>query len=996
MAPNAPTNMVVGLIQDADEHVNARQLLVAYQRQEPKLRQEIVTLQHELSSTRVNMAMLEQQQQNAQHYDAERWSPKTSQIEYKYRQQQQQIAVLNKNVTEQQEIIEERDRAIERLVHHSWVVEESKGDELARLHHSNDEYAEEFLAQTEELQRCQRLLQVRDDQVLALQTQVSTLHATQQSSEATAKAARDQACFSLQAELARVRATLITTRERQVNNTQQHQKKKNDTKQKAELEELRDENETNRCELRDLRRQLWKAKEATGVAADLKHEHAQAKYQLDQWQATQKTSIETAKTEAKQEVRHQLEAAEANNQALEQRLAQLERFRTMEMEAMDTLQAKLQECSHAAMDGGAAAAKSAAIQTKLKGSRQELKSKTEALENSEVVRLRLEGQLAEAKAAYEKLDEENTDTIMRDVVVLLGNEEKEELLKQYTETLKTELGNAKQASDALEQSMVHTYERQRTALRTKHDAILENVRRDLTALRTQRSEDIAKLTQQVAALQQEKVNLAQDYAELQLKHKQVYALERTLHAREKMEDKLQECNHPVMRGGGGSEQQPMAKKMESLRQELKSKTEALENSEVVKLRLEGQLVEAKAAYEKLDEEATDTAMRDVVVPLGNEEKEELLKQYMETLKTELGNAKQASHASEQSMVLTYERQKTVLRTEHDAILKDVRMDLTALRTQRSKDIAELTQQVAALRQEKKNLAQDHDTELQLKHKHVYALEHTLHAQEKTVDSMRAEMDQLQSSMTEATNSRRAEVEELEQEVMATITKSTKQEREVIELKMLLEESKLEHNAEATKLKEFIAEMEKESPLAKAMVNLQNDQRMLMVRERLEQLKMRNEELQEQNLKLGGRLERAIIKIQSFDAEKKNAEDVERECVSLRKQVNELERILKRLQLSPKSVQARSPGSSRGRSAANNDDATVEDNAPPVNAHRKSPLRLSKSPLRQRPSAGKKSPSRQRPKADTFQNSRGLFERSTEASTPGGVTKLEDVKEYDFM
>jgi hypothetical protein len=26
----------------------------------------------------------------------------------------------------------------------------------------------------------------------------------------------------------------------------------------------------------------------------------------------------------------------------------------------------------------------------------------------------------------------------------------------------------------------------------------------------------------------------------------------------------------------------------------------------------------------------------------------------------------------------------------------------------------------------------------------------------------------------------------------------------------------------------------------------------------------------------------------------------------------------------------------------------------------------------------------------------LFERSTEASTPGGVTKLEDVKEYDFM
>jgi hypothetical protein len=73
-----------------------------------------------------------------------------------------------------------------------------------------------------------------------------------------------------------------------------------------------------------------------------------------------------------------------------------------------------------------------------------------------------------------------------------------------------------------------------------------------------------------------------------------------------------------------------------------------------------------------------------------------------------------------------------------------------------------------------------------------------------------------------------------------------------------------------------------------MVNLPNDQRMLRVRERLEQLKMRNEELHEQNPKLGGRLERAIVKIQSFDAEKKLAEDVERECVSSGRQVNELE------------------------------------------------------------------------------------------------------------
>jgi transcription elongation GreA/GreB family factor len=103
--------------------------------------------------------------------------------------------------------------------------------------------------------------------------------------------------------------------------------------------------------------------------------------------------------------------------------------------------------------------------------------------------------------------------------------------------------------------------------------------------------------------------------------------------------------------------------------------------------------------------------------------------------------------------------------------------------------------------------------------------------------------------------------------------------------------------------------------------------MLMIWEHLEQLKMRNEELQEQNMSLGGRLERAIIKIQSFDAEKELAEDLEHECVSLRRQVNELERILKRLQIA-------SPDSSRERPTANNDNVTVKENAPPVNAHRK--------------------------------------------------------------
>jgi predicted nuclease with TOPRIM domain len=93
----------------------------------------------------------------------------------------------------------------------------------------------------------------------------------------------------------------------------------------------------------------------------------------------------------------------------------------------------------------------------------------------------------------------------------------------------------------------------------------------------------------------------------------------------------------------------------------------------------------------------------------------------------------------------------------------------------------------------------------------------------------------------------------------------------------------------------IVTMEKESPLAKTVAELQNDDRMLEVRERLEQLKARNTTLQEENLKLGGRLERAVIEIQSFEVEKEHAEEMESENTTLRRQMKELETILSRLQ-----------------------------------------------------------------------------------------------------
>jgi chromosome segregation ATPase len=224
-------------------------------------------------------------------------------------------------------------------------------------------------------------------------------------------------------------------------------------------------------------------------------------------------------------------------------------------------------------------------------------------------------------------------------------------------------------------------------------------------------------------------------------------------------------------------------------------------------------------------------------------------------------------------------------------IDSLRKDLAASRGRGAEDITGMTISLNALQSENSGLREQFEVELQAKNQQIYALEHTLHAQEQIVENMRSEMDQLQSGMESSTERRREDFEDLQQEMMQIESRAMKQDREIIALKMQLEESKLEHKSEVVRLKDVIVTMEKESPLAKTVAELQRDDKMLEVRERLEQLKMRNTNMQEENLKLGGRLERAIIEIKSFEAERNHSEEMDKENGLLRGQVKELEKIL---------------------------------------------------------------------------------------------------------
>jgi regulator of replication initiation timing len=150
------------------------------------------------------------------------------------------------------------------------------------------------------------------------------------------------------------------------------------------------------------------------------------------------------------------------------------------------------------------------------------------------------------------------------------------------------------------------------------------------------------------------------------------------------------------------------------------------------------------------------------------------------------------------------------------------------------------------------------------------------------------MDHLQGSMEHATLSRRAEIEEMHQEVIDSSSRVAKQEREITTLKMQLEEAKLERKAEVAKLKDIIASNENPSPLARSVAEHQVDVRMGEVKERLEQLKWRNTSLQEENTKLRSRLEKAESEVKSSKNAKFRTATLEEQVGTLSKRVQELE------------------------------------------------------------------------------------------------------------
>jgi myosin protein heavy chain len=260
--------------------------------------------------------------------------------------------------------------------------------------------------------------------------------------------------------------------------------------------------------------------------------------------------------------------------------------------------------------------------------------------------------------------------------------------------------------------------------------------------------------------------------------------------------------------------------------------------------------------------------------------------HIDELKERLAHAEQSRESVEKSIIDSYERKMSLMKLNKDVTIDGLRKELAEAKGRNVGDLDGLMKRIQQLEVENKDLSHELEAMLDQKNAKIYALEQHCHAQDQLVGNMRAEMDQLQSSMERTNLNRRSELDEMQQEMLDSSAKTTRQEREITALKIELEEVKLEQEAKVAKLLEKIASMEA-SPLARAVAEQHVDHRLEEVKARLEQMRWHNTSLEQENAKLRSRLGKAETTSKAIEDEMDRIGDLEEEIAFLQGRVNEL-------------------------------------------------------------------------------------------------------------
>jgi hypothetical protein len=310
------------------------------------------------------------------------------------------------------------------------------------------------------------------------------------------------------------------------------------------------------------------------------------------------------------------------------------------------------------------------------------------------------------------------------------------------------------------------------------------------------------------------------------------------------------------------------------------------------------LLDVEAKETKISELEKDIIVRNNLISENSKLKEKnasnierlnILLLEIQELKQELSNLSGANESllsqkmklekeaknSENKIVNSHVREIATLAMDKDLTINTLRQDLTASRSRSAKEIVRLTDELSKTKSDmEKQYSPD---AMQMKDQRIHALERTLHLQEGTVDSLRLELRQVELSIRNTSDQRRKDLEELQKELIETQSNAMNKDRECIYLKSKLDECKIEYEKE---FKSLAKDIERK--------DLHDTNMMLVAKQRLEQLKVVNIELKEDNLKLDAQLERALTKMQNIKAKQV---EMEKECATLKKKTSDLECLL---------------------------------------------------------------------------------------------------------
>jgi len=247
-------------------------------------------------------------------------------------------------------------------------------------------------------------------------------------------------------------------------------------------------------------------------------------------------------------------------------------------------------------------------------------------------------------------------------------------------------------------------------------------------------------------------------------------------------------------------------------------------------------------------------------------------QLREELEKDINNTSSIFNSSKDKNLDRLHRQLSEANSSKDKEMDRLHRQLSEAREAQTARELEQLSLLKKLESENSDIREEFTIRMKEKHAKIVALEQTLAAQEQVVGNMSSEMDQLQNGMEKVSVQRRAEIEEMSQELMDYTSKATRLEREVMALSMKLDEKKLKHKTEVAKLKDRIATLESESPLERTVrhdIKHDDKKRENELTEKNEHLKWLNNSLKDEIQKLKRKVE--LLKASNTKKEEKNPE-----------------------------------------------------------------------------------------------------------------------------